>query len=171
MLPSGWNRSRTARMAPSTATITRVRMKVARSELMFSTPTLAKIAVNAANAADSSAQTSQWLMTASGMSPHAFLSPLRPYWSTFTFSSVTRPLPIMPSRVLRNTSIHDLDDHRQVLRQAQDLRRVEPAGLTETHRAPEHGCAGEVHLARLEDDGLVERPMSSALALADEDAQ
>jgi hypothetical protein len=34
-------------------------MKVARSELIFSTPTLAKMAVKAANAADSSAQTSQ----------------------------------------------------------------------------------------------------------------
>ena len=33
-----------------------VRMKVARSELTFSTPTLAKIAVSAANTADSTAQ-------------------------------------------------------------------------------------------------------------------
>src|SRR6266567_2838078 len=36
-----------------------VRMKVARSGLMSSTPTLAKIAVSAANTADSTAQTCQ----------------------------------------------------------------------------------------------------------------
>src|SRR5438270_10554505 len=36
-----------------------VRMKVARSGLMFSTPTLAKIAVSAAKQADSSAQVCQ----------------------------------------------------------------------------------------------------------------
>jgi hypothetical protein len=36
-----------------------VRMKVARSELMFSTPTFAKIAVNAAKTADASAQNCQ----------------------------------------------------------------------------------------------------------------
>jgi hypothetical protein len=34
-------------------------MKVARSELMFSTPTLAKIAVSAAKIADSTAQVCQ----------------------------------------------------------------------------------------------------------------
>ncbi len=38
---------------------TMVRMKVARSELMFSTPTLAKIAVSAANTAENTAQTCQ----------------------------------------------------------------------------------------------------------------
>ncbi|OWK18758.1 hypothetical protein AJ88_01430 [Mesorhizobium amorphae CCBAU 01583] len=43
-------------MAASTTRIMTVRMKVAKSELMFSMPTLAKIAVSAANAADSSAQ-------------------------------------------------------------------------------------------------------------------
>jgi hypothetical protein len=36
-----------------------VRMKVAKSELTFLTPILAKIAVSAANTADSSAQTCQ----------------------------------------------------------------------------------------------------------------
>jgi hypothetical protein len=40
-------------------TTTTVRIKVARSEFTFSTPTLTKIAVNAANAADSTAQSSQ----------------------------------------------------------------------------------------------------------------
>src|SRR5690606_13721078 len=38
--------------------MTMVRTKVAKSELTFSTPTLAKIAVNAANAADNKAQKS-----------------------------------------------------------------------------------------------------------------
>ena len=38
---------------------TMVRMKVARSELTFSTPTFAKIAVSAANTADSTAQNCQ----------------------------------------------------------------------------------------------------------------
>jgi len=36
--------------------MTTVRMKVAKSELTFSTPTLAKIAVKAANTAESTAQ-------------------------------------------------------------------------------------------------------------------
>src|SRR5262245_24832842 len=48
-------------MAPSATRTTTVRMKVARSELTFSTPTLAKIAVRAANKADSSAQASHEL--------------------------------------------------------------------------------------------------------------
>ena len=38
---------------------TMVRMKVARSELMFSTPTLAKMAVSAAKTADITAQNCQ----------------------------------------------------------------------------------------------------------------
>jgi len=43
-------------MAASTKTITTVRMRVARSELTFSTPIFAKRAVRAAKAAESSAQ-------------------------------------------------------------------------------------------------------------------
>jgi hypothetical protein len=39
--------------------MTTVRMKVARSELTFSTPTFAKIAVSAAKTADRSAHTTQ----------------------------------------------------------------------------------------------------------------
>jgi hypothetical protein len=43
-------------MKASVIRMTMVRMKVAKSELMFSTPTFAKIAVNAANTADMTAQ-------------------------------------------------------------------------------------------------------------------
>jgi hypothetical protein len=39
--------------------MTAVRIKVAQSELMFSTPTFAKIAVSAANTADRTAQSCQ----------------------------------------------------------------------------------------------------------------
>jgi hypothetical protein len=39
--------------------ITQVRMKVARSELMFATPTFAKMAVSAAKIAESTAQSCQ----------------------------------------------------------------------------------------------------------------
>src|SRR3546814_2767825 len=44
------------RITASASRITMVRTKVAKSELTFSTPTLAKIAVSAAKAADNSAQ-------------------------------------------------------------------------------------------------------------------
>src|SRR5579862_7816142 len=43
-------------MAASATTTTMVRMKVAKSGLMFCTPTLARIAVSAANTAERSAQ-------------------------------------------------------------------------------------------------------------------
>ena len=46
-------------MTASTARMTIVRRKVAKSELTFSTPILAKIAVNAAKAAERSAQKAQ----------------------------------------------------------------------------------------------------------------
>lgn len=42
---------------------------------------------------------------ASSMGPHALVSSLRPYWSTFTFSRVTSPLPIMPSSASRKALI------------------------------------------------------------------
>lgn len=47
------------RMPPRTTTMTHVRTKVAKSELTLSSPTLAKIAVRAAKAAERSAQASQ----------------------------------------------------------------------------------------------------------------
>src|SRR4051812_11476270 len=48
---------------PAASRITMVRMKVAKSELTFSMPILAKIAVSAAKPADSSAQNGQVSMT------------------------------------------------------------------------------------------------------------
>jgi hypothetical protein len=47
-------------MRPSVTMMTIVRMKVARSESICSTPTLAKIAVSAAKTAERSAQTIQF---------------------------------------------------------------------------------------------------------------
>lgn len=46
-------------IAPSTSKMTTVLISVAKSELMVSMPTLAKIAVSAANVADSMAQNFQ----------------------------------------------------------------------------------------------------------------
>src|SRR3954465_11274067 len=59
MSPRGCHWPVPRRMAPSASRITMVRMRVARSELTFSTPILAKMAVRAANAAESSAQSCQ----------------------------------------------------------------------------------------------------------------
>src|SRR6476646_8460538 len=52
----------------------------------------------------------------------------------------------------RVLAVDDLDDERQVPRQAQDLGRVQMAGMAETHGSAQHGGAGKVHLARLEVD-------------------
>ena len=46
-------------IAPAASRMTMVRMNVAKSELTFSIPTLAKIAVSAAKPADSNAQSCQ----------------------------------------------------------------------------------------------------------------
>src|SRR5262245_45718579 len=59
MLAGDWNWPVAARMVASTATITIVRTKVAKSALTFCRPTLAKIAVSAANTADNKAQNNQ----------------------------------------------------------------------------------------------------------------
>ena len=67
--------------------------------------------------------------------------------------------------------VHDLDDERQILRQAQDLGGVQMARMAEAHRPAQHGGAGEAHLAGLQHDRLVEGPMSGLVVLANEDAQ
>ena len=54
-----WNWPVAARNAARQPMMTKVRMNVAKSELTFSTPTLAKIAVSAANTAESTAQICQ----------------------------------------------------------------------------------------------------------------
>src|SRR3954453_10221748 len=68
-------------------------------------------------------------------------------------------------------AVDDLDDERQVLREAEDLRGMHPAGMPETHAATQHGRPGEMHLARLHHDALVERPAIAAVILADEGSE
>src|SRR5271170_4051097 len=57
--PGGCHWPVAATIPASTTTTTIVRIKVARSELMFSTPIFAKIAVSAAKTADNTAQNCQ----------------------------------------------------------------------------------------------------------------
>ena len=52
-----------------------VRMNVAKSELMFSTPTFAKMAVSAAKIADNRAQMSQEAVAVSGMTTYLLVLP------------------------------------------------------------------------------------------------
>ena len=58
-LPSGCQAPVPATIAASTARMMTVRIRVAKSELIFSTPSLPKMAVRAAKTADSAAQTGQ----------------------------------------------------------------------------------------------------------------
>ena len=93
-----------------------------------------------------------------------------------TFSVVTSALPMIGSMAATNLfdlllNVHDLDDERQVLRQSQDLGGVQMARMAEAHRSAQHGGAGKTHLAGLQHDGLVERPVAGLVVLADEDAQ
>ena len=95
---------------------------------------------------------------------------------TRTGSTVTMPSAIISSSTGRKASIFsgvvdDLDDHRQVLRQAQDLGRVDAAVGAVAEVAAQHGGAGEVPLARRLHDRLVERLVVIAVAVADEDSQ
>ncbi len=46
--------------------------------------------------------------------------------------------------------VDDLDHERQIFGEAQDLRRVQAAGVPESHRAAQHGRAAEMHLAGLQ---------------------
>ena len=48
---------------------------------------------------------------------------------------------------------------------------MQPAGFSKTHRPAQHGRARQMHFARLEHDGLVERLMLPAIAFADENAE
>jgi hypothetical protein len=84
---------------------------------------------------------------------------------------VTRPLDIMRSISGRNASIFSADDQRQVLRQPQDLGRVQVAGMTVAHGPAQHRGAGKMHLSRLEHERLVKRAMLELVVFADEDAQ
>src|SRR5690242_8392885 len=68
-------------------------------------------------------------------------------------------------------AVDDLDDQRQVAGEAQDLGAVQMARMAKAQTAAQHGGAGDVRLARLEHDCLVERLAVVAIVLADEDAQ
>lgn len=73
------------RIRPNTDITTKVRIKVARSESMLSTPTLAKIAVSAANTADSKAHSIQELLKLTGLSrsvarPASNCGAVRQFW-------------------------------------------------------------------------------------------
>jgi hypothetical protein len=47
---------------------------------------------------------------------------------------------------------------RQIFRQPQDLGRVQPAGMSESHRPAQHRRPGEMDIARLEHNGFIKRP-------------
>src|SRR5882724_772481 len=68
-------------------------------------------------------------------------------------------------------ALDDLDDDRQVFRQSQDLRRVQPARVAIAHWAAQDCRSRQVHLARLQHDGFVERLVLVAIIFAEEDAQ
>jgi hypothetical protein len=61
ILSDAWNCPVTAKKKSKVTMTTTVRMKLARSELTFSTPILAKIAVSAANTADGTAPVCQYV--------------------------------------------------------------------------------------------------------------
>jgi hypothetical protein len=100
---------------------------------------------------------------------------LVPYWITLTFSVVTSAIPIMPSMVDECVdlflAVDDLDDERQVLRQADDLGRVQHARMSEAHGTAQDGGPGDMHLPGFEHDRLVERLVIGLVGFADEDAQ
>ena len=48
---------------------------------------------------------------------------------------------------------------------------MEAAGLAETHGSPQHRRPGQVHLARLQDNGLIERLVFPAVTLPQEDSE
>src|SRR5689334_13597468 len=68
-------------------------------------------------------------------------------------------------------TVHDLDDHRQVFGETQDLGRVQNAVLTETHHTAQHRGAGKTCLASLQHDHFVERFMAHRIAFADKDSK
>src|SRR5262249_40813121 len=71
-------------------------------------------------------------------------------------------------RLLR---VYDLDDHRQVLGEAQDLGRMDAARMAESDVAAQHRGAAQVHFPRLEHDRFVQRPALVLVVLAEEDAE
>src|SRR5262245_61308712 len=68
-------------------------------------------------------------------------------------------------------TVDDLDHHRQVLRQTQELGSVEAARMTEADRAAQHGRAREVQLACLQHDRFIEREVAEPVVLTKKDSQ
>ena len=68
-------------------------------------------------------------------------------------------------------AVDDLDHQRQVFREAKNLGGVQSARMAIAHRAAEHGCAGKMHLARLEYNRFVERFVVVTIILANEDTK
>src|SRR3989442_4709029 len=68
-------------------------------------------------------------------------------------------------------AIDNFDDQRQVHREPENFRGVQPTRLAEAHWPAQHGRASQVHFARFEHDGFVARLVMPAVALADESAQ
>jgi hypothetical protein len=68
-------------------------------------------------------------------------------------------------------AVDDFHHERKIFGQAEDLRRVQPAGMAEAEGSAQDGCTRHMHLARLEHDGFVERPAAVPIVFTDEDAQ
>ena len=86
---------------------------------------------------------------------------------------VTRPLDIMPSSTGRKVfnlflRVDDLDDDRQILREPQELGGMNTARMAESDMATQDGCTAEVHLPRLQDDGLMKRNAINLVIFAKE---
>src|SRR5258708_20082884 len=67
--------------------------------------------------------------------------------------------------------VYNLNDHRQIHRQAQDFGCVQMARFSETHRTMQHGSASLLLLARFFHNLLVERSTFQFVALSDKDPQ
>ena len=77
MAVSGRHSPSSDSIAASTTMMTIVRKNVARSELIPATPTLAKIAVSAANTADIAAQNGQPLISIRMKAPRGYFRPAK----------------------------------------------------------------------------------------------
>src|ERR1700680_2149416 len=67
--------------------------------------------------------------------------------------------------------VDDLNHDRQILREAQDLRRMNTARMAESDMAAQDGCATEVHLPRLQDNRLMKRKTLKSVVLSEKDAE
>ena len=89
---------------------------------------------------------------------------------------VTNPLVIMPSSTGKNESIFscefdDLDHDRQVLREAQNLRRMDVARMSESDMPTQHGRSSDVHFSRFQYNRLMKRQMIKSIILAKKDSE